>query len=49
MNGGGHKLLSPVLFGHLSDSSASAEAPDVQYKPLYTNFVERLGDGCSRI
>jgi hypothetical protein len=44
MNDAGHKLLlSAVLFGHFSDSSASTIA-DAHYKELYMNFVERPGD-----
>jgi len=44
MNDTGHKLLlSPVLFSHFSDSSASTKA-DIHCTVLYRNFVERFGE-----
>jgi hypothetical protein len=42
MNDGGHSLLSPVLFSHISDSSTSTKT-DVLYKVLYMKFRGKAG------
>jgi hypothetical protein len=42
MNDAGHRLLSPVLFCHISDSIASTKT-DVLYKVLYMKFRGKVG------